>query len=92
MIVVALMVTAPFRLVGVRYYISRQLKRQMIVLRVNASQQELTVYQDDKLCKRVPIKGLYYTPHMLLEDYIPLIQNEAISDYRRYLFKRRSYH
>ena len=48
--------------------------------------------QDEKLFKRVPIKGLYDIPRMVLEDYIPLIQAEAVSDYRRYLLKRRSYH
>lgn len=77
---------------GERYYISRQWQRQMIVLRVDAAQQELAVYQDDKLFKRVAIKGLYHTPRLLLEDYIPLIQAEAVSDYRRYLLKHRSYH
>ena len=77
---------------GARYYISRQLTRQMIVLRVDATPQELAVYQDDKLFKRLSIKGLYDTPRMRLEDYIPLIQAEAVSDYRRYLLKRCSYH
>ena len=77
---------------GFRYYISRQLERQNVVLRVNASAQHLAVLQDEKLFKRVPIKGLYDTPRMVLEDYIPLIQAEAVSDYRRYLLKRRSYH
>jgi transposase InsO family protein len=77
---------------GLRYYISRQLKRQMVVLRVDANLQQLTVLLDDNLFKQMPIKGLYATPRMVLEDYIPLIQAEAVSDYRRYLLKRRSYH
>ena len=74
-----------------RYYISRQLHRQPVVLRVDASQQRLDVLQDDKLFKHMPLKGLYHG-QMLLEDYIPLIQAEAVSDYRRYLHQRRYYH
>jgi transposase InsO family protein len=74
-----------------RYYISRKLHRQSVVLRVDAPQQRLAVLQDDKLFKHVPLKGLYNSP-MLLEDYIPLIQAEAVSDYRRYLLKRRYRH
>lgn len=74
-----------------RYYISRELRRQSVVLQVDAPEQRLVVLQDDKLVRYLPLKGLYHGP-MLLEDYIPLIQAEAVSDYRRYLLKRRSYH
>ena len=66
-----------------RYYISQQLRRQSVVLQVDATQQRLAVLQDDRLFRYVPLKGLYNCS-LLLEDYIPLIQAEAISDYRRY--------
>ena len=74
-----------------RYYISRQLHRQLVVLQVDAPEQRLAVLQDDKLFRYVSIKGLYHGP-MLFEDYLPLIQAEAVSDYRRYQYQRRYYH
>lgn len=73
-----------------RYYISRQLKGQSVLLKVDAQQKCLVVLQDNKPLKQVPLKGLY-NGLMLFEDYLPLIQKEAVSDYRRYL-RRRYYH
>lgn len=74
-----------------RYYISQQLQRQSVLLQVDATQQRLAVLQADRLFRYVPLKGLYNCS-LLLEDYIPLIQAEAVSDYRRYQRKRRYYH
>lgn len=74
-----------------QYYVSRQLHRQSVVLQVDASQQRLAVVQDKTLVKYMPIKGLYHG-ELLFEDYLPLIQAEAVSDYRRYLQRRRYYH
>lgn len=45
-----------------RYYISRQLHRQLVVLQVDAPEQRLAVLQDDKLFRYVSIKGLYHGP------------------------------
>lgn len=73
-----------------RYYISRQLKGLSVLLKVDAEQKRLVVLQDSKPLKQVPLKGLYNSL-MLFEDYLPLIQKEAVSDYRRYL-RRRYYH
>lgn len=76
---------------GHTYYISRQLHRQTIALRVDAIQKQLVVLQDTQVFKHVPLKGLY-NEVMLFEDYLPLIQAEAVSDYRRYLQRQRRYH
>lgn len=76
---------------GHRYYISRRLRRQSVVLQVDASERRLQVLQDDQLFRYLPLKGLY-NGTLLLEDYLPLIQAEAESDYRRYLRRRRRYH
>lgn len=76
---------------GYPYYISRQLQRQSVVLQVDAPRRRLTVFQDGKSFKHVPLKGMY-NGALLLEDYLPLIQAEAASDYRRYLLQHRRYH
>lgn len=73
-----------------RYYISRQLKGQAVLLKVDAGQKRLVVLQGNELVKQVPIKGLYNS-RLLFEDYLSLIQAEAVSEYRRYL-RRRYYH
>ena len=73
-----------------RYYISRQLKRHAVILKVDAQQKCLVVFQANKLLRQVPLKGLYNC-RLLFEDYLPLIQKEAVSDYRRSL-QRRYYH
>lgn len=70
-----------------RYYINRQLKGQSILLKVDAAQKRLVVFHDNKLVKHVDLKGLYNN-RLLFEDYLPLIQPEAVSDYRRYLRRR----
>ena len=76
---------------GHPYYISRQLHRHTIALRVYATQKRLVVLQDSQVFKHVPLKGLY-NEVMLFEDHLPLIQAEAVSDYRRYLQRQRRYH
>jgi hypothetical protein len=63
---------------------------QSIVLKVDAQEKHLVAFQDNKPVKQVPLKGLY-NGIMLFEDYLPLVQAEAVSDYRRYLH-RRYYH
>lgn len=73
-----------------RYYISRQLRGQSVVLRVDAQEKRLVAFQDNKPVKQLPLKGLY-NGLMLFEDYLLLIQAEAVSDYRCYL-RRRYYH
>jgi hypothetical protein len=73
-----------------QYYSSRQLRGQPIALQVDAEQKCLSAFQGHKPVKRMPPKGLY-NGLMLFEDYLPLIQQEAVSDYRHYL-RRRYYH
>ena len=74
-----------------QYYVSRKLHRQAVALQVNASDRQLTVWQENRCFKQIPLKGLY-NGELLLEDYVPLIQAEAVSDYRRYLAKHPSSH
>jgi transposase InsO family protein len=76
---------------GHTYYISRQLHRQTIALRVDAPEKRLVVLQDNRVFKYLPLKGLY-NGVMLFEDYLPLIQAEAVSDYRRHLQQHHRYH
>lgn len=57
---------------------------------MNAEQKCLVAFQDNNPVKQAPLKGLY-NGLMLFEDYLPLFQEEAVSDYRRYLRQRYYY-
>jgi hypothetical protein len=71
-----------------RYYIRRALAKQQVAIRVVPHSQELHIYLDNKVVKKVAIKGLYHG-QMLLEDYVTLICREAVSDARRLKTRRR---
>lgn len=64
-----------------RYYIRQDLAGRWVVLRLNAPERTLTVLVDGKPLKDIPLKGVQHDP-MPFEDYLRLICEEAVSEYR----------
>ena len=73
---------------GHRYYISRQLVKQEVALRVDAIDKQLLVFEGQRLLKAVPLKGLYHG-QLELADYIDLIGREAVSEARALAVRQR---
>jgi len=69
-----------------RYYIQRQLKGRTVLLQINAQQQAFQVILPDQAqpLKTIPLKDLYQT-RLPFTDYLALLQQEAISQWRLYL-------
>jgi len=66
------------------YYVSRTLAGQRVTCIVNAAARQFDLWHAGVLIKSVPIKGLHGKT-MLFEEYVTLMQQEARSEYRRYL-------
>jgi hypothetical protein len=58
------------------------------VPQVEASQQQFLVWLDGKLIKAIKVKGLY-SEVLDFTDYLALLCQEAVSDWRRWQYKRR---
>lgn len=71
-----------------RYYIGRQYKGQRVLLKIDADEKLFVAYRKDKELKKVPIKGLAHGL-MPFEDYLPYITQQARSEQKRDLYKRR---
>lgn len=69
------------------YYIRQRLKGQQVLLQVDAPAGQLKVLLDNKLIKRLNLKGLYEGV-ISLDKYVALARQEALSDWRRYLRRR----
>jgi len=70
------------------YYVKKQLRGRYIVLQVDASQQQFVVWLDGQLIKPIKVKGLYGEV-LGFTDYLALLCQEAVSDWRRWQHKRR---
>lgn len=64
------------------YYVGQEYAKQYVVLEVAAQTKSFVVYQKHKLLKTIPIKGLHNC-ELTFEEYVTLMQQEALSDYRR---------
>lgn len=73
---------------GYRYYISKALARQQVALRIQPAEKEFQVFQEQKLVKTIPIKGLCHG-EMPLADYVKLICRQAVAEARKLKVKRR---
>jgi hypothetical protein len=69
------------------YYISRKLRGHHVLLKVDAAQGQFIVYLEGKPLKQVAIQGLHNQP-LAFEDYLKLICQEAISEWRRWQWTR----
>jgi len=72
------------------YFIGRAHHGRYVVLRVEAIQQQLVVELKGEPLKTLPIKGLQHRL-MSLAEYLPFIQQQALSEWRQYLAKARRY-
>jgi len=70
------------------YYVKKQLRGRYVVLQVDASQQQFLVWLDGKPIKPIKVKGLYGEV-LGFADYLALLCQEAVSDWRRWQHKRR---
>ena len=73
-----------------RYYIGRAYHGRLVVLRVDAANQQFVVELNDKPIKTLEIKGLYHG-QMSFTAYLDFISKQAISAWRSYLQKHRRY-
>jgi transposase InsO family protein len=69
------------------YYISTKQAGQVVVMQVDAPQQQFQIYIQQALVKTIPIKGLV-TQLMPFEDYLELRDQEAESEWRLYCHKQ----
>lgn len=74
-----------------RYYISRSLKRRYVILQVDAAERQFVVFLDGQLFKTIPIKGLH-GEILDFQDYLKLICEEAVSEWRRWQWKQCRHH
>lgn len=65
------------------YYVGRVYQKQYVVLTMDAKQKQLVVRQKEAVLKRLPLKGLHGSI-LPLADYLTLISQEAISEWRQY--------
>lgn len=70
------------------YYVSTQLAKQAVLIRVHSPEKALEIIVDDQVIKTISIKGLI-GGHLDFEDYLDLIKQEAVSDYQAALRKKR---
>jgi transposase InsO family protein len=73
-----------------RYYISRERHKRTVLLQIDAPQRQLHVLVDGEVIKTMPLKGLTQQP-LPFDDYVRLIQAEAVSQWRHYLHTARRY-
>jgi hypothetical protein len=66
------------------YYIRQALAGRQVVRVVRAAERAFDVWHEHERLKQVPIKGLYGQP-LPFEQYAQRMQEEARSDYRRWL-------
>jgi hypothetical protein len=64
------------------YYIGPQMAGRSVLLQVLAEHHQFAVWAQDQIVKLLPIKGLI-GQHMLLEDYLQYIKQEALAAPRR---------
>jgi hypothetical protein len=70
------------------YYIRQALAGRQVVLVVRAAERVFDVWHGRERLKQVPIKGLY-GQRLPFEQYAQRMQEEARSDYRRWLYAHR---
>lgn len=76
------------RIGGNSYYISRQLRGQFVSLQVDAPSRTFVVWHEIDCVKQLDIKGLVGMP-LDFDEYLAHIKSEAVSSYRRYLYRSR---
>ncbi|WP_149404848.1 integrase core domain-containing protein, partial [Dictyobacter arantiisoli] len=64
------------------YYIDTHLAKQAVLLEVDAAQRAFAVWQENRIIKWLPIKGLV-GQELPLEEYLQLMQGEALAAARR---------
>jgi hypothetical protein len=69
------------------YYVSKKLRGRYAVLQVDAPQQQFVVWLAGRPIKQIKIKGLYGEP-LAFADYLALLCQEAVSDWRRWQRQR----
>jgi hypothetical protein len=72
------------------YYIGRAHQGRSVVLRVEATTQQLVVELNNEKIKELPIKGLQHQS-MSFEHYLTFIRQQAVSEWRHYLSKTPRY-
>lgn len=73
-----------------RYYISRDLHGQTVLLQIDAPQRQIQVLVNGEVVKTRPLKDLPQ-PAMSFADYLTFIRAEAVSQWRHYLQTARRY-
>jgi transposase InsO family protein len=73
-----------------RYYIGRDRHKQTVLIQIDAPQRQFNVLLAGQVIKTLPIKGLIQQP-LPFDDYVRLIQTEAVSQWRHYLQRARRY-
>jgi hypothetical protein len=73
-----------------RYYIGQDRHKQTVLLQMDAPQRQVNVLVEGEVIKTLPLKGLTEQP-MSFDQYVSLIQAEAVSQWRHYLQTARRY-
>lgn len=84
------MATGTVKLDKHHYYIRRDLKGRTVLLQIDAPNHQLQVLLGDEVIKTIPLKGLHQQL-MPFDQYLALIQAEAVSEWRRYLQRTKRY-
>ena len=69
------------------YYVGLHVRGQYVALQIDAAERSLKVEYQHEVIKTIPLKGLV-GQILSLEEYVKLIREEAISEWRRYLAHR----
>lgn len=79
-----------FQLGNQTYYVQQKLRGRSVTLWVDGQQQELGIFLEGRLIKKLPIKGLQ-NRMMTFEDFVDWMAKEADSVWRRYLRRTPTY-
>ena len=69
------------------YYVGLHVRGQYVALQIDAAERSLKVEYQHEVIKTIPLKGLV-GQILSLQDYVKLIRQQAISEWRRYLAHR----
>jgi hypothetical protein len=79
-----------FQLGNQTYYVQQKLRGRSVTIWVDGRQQELGIFIDGKVIKKLPIKGLQ-NRMMAFDDFVDSMAKEADSAWQRYLRRTPTY-
>jgi transposase InsO family protein len=71
-----------------RYYITKDLKKQRVILQVLAPERQFKVYHGRQHIKSIPIKGVTDSPLIDFDEFVVDMAQQALAEWRQYRRRR----